>query len=59
MVVIEEDLGGVVGMGEIMEVIKERIELWFGLWLLFMDCREEIEEGVLSYDCEDIMLKFE
>ncbi|CAG7887353.1 hypothetical protein BRARA_A01305 [Brassica rapa] len=58
-VATEEDLGGAAGMGEIMEAIKERTELRFGSRLSLTDCREETEEGALSYDCEDTMLKFE
>lgn len=58
-VATEEDLGGAAGMGEIMEAIKERTDLRFGSRLSLTDCREETEEGTLSYDCDETMLKFE
>lgn len=54
----EEDLGGAAGR-EIMETIKERRELRFGSRLSFTDCRVETEEGTLSYDCDETMLRFE
>lgn len=56
--IVREDLSGVLGK-QIMEVVKERDEVWFGLWLFFIDCREEIKKGMVGYECDEVKLWFD